>query len=144
MWYFLIWQKEYNMSRNKAAAENVSGVIDRILAGMTEMALDKNFKGVAVAAYLDRDKSLIAKSKDCGKMFGPDWNILGIAFEKIAEMCDTLKDSGSNVRPVYHGECGYRGGLIKAEEGGYYMVAFSGASTEEDLDVSRHGLSMCN
>jgi hypothetical protein len=56
-------------------------------------------------------------------------------------MADTLKDSGSQVRPPMTGEFGWQGGVIAHGEAGYLIAAFSGGKSEDDLEVSRAGLA---
>ncbi len=66
-------------------------------------------------------------------------NLLGIAYAKAAEMADTLKDSGSKVRPPMTGEFGWEGGVIVRVKTGYVIAAFSGGKSEDDVAVSRAG-----
>lgn len=68
-------------------------------------------------------------------------NLLGIAYAKAAEMADTLKDSGSNVRPPMTGEFGWTGGVIVRGKYGYLIAAFSGGKSEDDVQVSRAGVT---
>lgn len=69
-------------------------------------------------------------------------NLLGIAYTKAAEMADTLKDSGSKVRPPMTGEYGWQGGLVTKGKTGILIVAFSGGPSEDDLKVSHAGLDI--
>ena len=66
-------------------------------------------------------------------------NLLGIAYAKAAEMADTLKDSGSKVRPPMTGEFGWEGGVIMRTKSGYIIAAFSGGKSPDDLAASRAG-----
>jgi hypothetical protein len=66
-------------------------------------------------------------------------NLLAIAYTKAAEMADTLKNSGSGVRPKLKGENGYKGGVILPAAGGYVIAAFSGAKSEDDVVISGKG-----
>ncbi|MGC0775110.1 MAG: hypothetical protein WB543_19400, partial [Candidatus Acidiferrum sp.] len=68
-------------------------------------------------------------------------NLLGIAYAKAAEMADTLKDSGSQVRPPMTGEFGWTGGVIVRGKSGYLIAAFSGGKSEDDVQVSRAGVA---
>ena len=68
-----------------------------------------------------------------------DANLLAIAYTKASEMADTLKDSGSGVRPKLKGENGYKGGVIRPVAGGYVIAAFSGAKSEDDVVISGKG-----
>jgi len=69
-------------------------------------------------------------------------NLLGVAYSKAAEMADTLKDSGSKVRPPMTGEYGYQGGLVTKGKTGILIVAFSGGPSEDDLKVSHAGMDI--
>lgn len=55
-------------------------------------------------------------------------------------MADTLKASGSNVRPPMTGEVGWQGGIIVRSQAGYWIAAFSGGKSEEDVAISQAGL----
>lgn len=71
-----------------------------------------------------------------------DSNVLAIAYTKAAEMADTLKDSGSGVRPRLQGENAYQGGMIRPVAGGFVLAAFSGARSEDDLVISGKGVEV--
>ena len=68
-------------------------------------------------------------------------NLIGIAYAKAVEMADTLKDSGSQVRPPMTGEFGWNGGVIVQGRNGYLIAAFSGGKSEDDVEVSRSGIA---
>jgi len=51
-------------------------------------------------------------------------------------MAETLTNSGSKVREPKAGEFGYIGGVIKKIDSGYLLATFSGATGEQDLEVS--------
>jgi uncharacterized protein GlcG (DUF336 family) len=69
-------------------------------------------------------------------------NLLGIAYAKASEMADTLKDSGSQVRPPMTGEFGWTGGVILSGKSGHLIAAFSGGKSEDDVKVSHAGAEM--
>jgi len=123
---------------------------DQALLAMKRRAEELNIKGVALVAYAEGDtvKSWTSKMVVVGKLAdAPDPNrkgnnLLGIAYSKAAEMADTLKDSGSKVRPPMLGEYGYQGGLVIKGKTGILMVVFSGGSSEDDLKVSHAGLDI--
>ena len=121
-------------------------LLQQILERMRSKALEMNLQGVAVAAQYGTDgnqnKQLVSQAVDCGKMTAHQWNFLAVAYSKVSEMCDTLQDSGSKVRPAYHGEFGFVGGAIVPAKEGHYIAAFSGAKGEEDLAISRYGLEI--
>ena len=57
-------------------------------------------------------------------------------------MADTLKDSGSGVRPPMTGEYGWQGGVIARAKNGYVIAAFSGGKSEDDVEASKAGLAV--
>ena len=108
-------------------------------------------KGVAVVAYSHGDviESWVSKMLVVGRLTSstseknPDGaNYAGIAYTKIAEMADTLKESGSNTRPPKTGEYGWRGGAVKKGRAGFLFAAFSGGSGEDDLKVANTALEI--
>jgi hypothetical protein len=123
---------------------------DKALQAMKKRAEELDIKGVAVVAYAEGDtvKSWTSKMVVVGTLTsGQDQNrkgnnLLAIAYSKAAEMADTLKDSGSKVRPPMLGEFGYQGGLVTKSKSGIVIVAFSGGPSEDDLKVSRAGLDV--
>jgi len=72
----------------------------------------------------------------------PDINLLAIAYSKAAEMADTLKASGSGVRPPLKGEYGWQGGIIRRGQTGYWLAAFSGGSSADDVKAAQAGLDV--
>ena len=120
------------------------------LETMRRRADELHINGVALVAYADGDtvQSWTSKMLVVGHMTTPvtptdkGSNLLGVAYTKAAEMADTLKDSGSKVRPPMTGEYGYQGGLIAHTTHGYIIVAFSGGKSEDDLQVSHAGLNV--
>ena len=136
-----------------AAPANAKGfdkAADRALAAMQKRAAELNISGAAVVAWFEGEsihswvsKMVVVnryKNEPSGTNKGS--NLLGIAYSKAAEMADTLKDSGSNVRPPMTGEYGWQGGAIKRGKSGYWIAAFSGGKSEDDLQVSKTGLSV--
>ena len=121
--------------------ESMNG-LESILARMVKHSSAANLKGISAVAALDSNRKIHLITADCGKTFSPECNYMALACSKISEMADTLKDSGSKVRPIAHGEFGYTGGAIKAKGDIYYLAAFSGAKGEEDLEVSNYGLEI--
>ena len=123
---------------------------DNALLAMKKRAEELNIKGVALVAYAEGAtvKSWTSKMVVVGNLTsdtGPNKkgnNLLAIAYSKAAEMADTLKDSGSKVRPAMLGEYGYQGGLVAKGKTGILIVAFSGGPAEDDLKVSHAGLEI--
>ena len=135
---------------NNQAAQNFAGVADQALVAMKKRAEELDIKGVALVAFAEGDtvKSWTSKMVVVGNLTsgqGPNQkgnNLLGIAYSKAAEMADTLKDSGSKVRPPMTGEYGWQGGLVIKGKTGIVIVAFSGGSSEDDLKVSHAGMDV--
>lgn len=138
------------------AAENTSiagaafdGLADGALAAMRERADSLKVSGVAVVAYFQGEKiaAWISKMIVVGRVSDePNGtqkgsNLLAIAYAKAAEMADTLRDSGSQVRPPMTGEFGWQGGLIMHVKNGYLITAFSGGQSADDVSISRTGMS---
>lgn len=78
-----------------------------------------------------------------------DWSETGanywaIVMSKIAEMLETDKPSGTSDRPARKGEFGYRGGLPSKRNGLKILIAFSGGTEGEDLQVSQSGMIAIN
>ena len=134
----LISAKAQNSSGEKIFVEHA----DECLKAMEQAALKMEVKGVAVLAFIPGDTSLswISKMKVVGTMTNESANYLAVAYSKAGEMAETLKDSGSGVREPKLGEFGWQGGIIKKVEEGYILAAFSGASGEQDVEISTVGL----
>ncbi len=105
--------------------------------------------GVALVAYFQGDTIqswsskmiVVGRYKDIPTATDKGSNLLAIAYAKAAEMADTLKDSGSGVRPPMTGEFGWKGGVIGRVKSGYWIVGFSGGKSEDDVTISHAGLS---
>jgi hypothetical protein len=123
---------------------------DQALKAMTKRAEELRIQGVAVVALLEGDPTqswtskmtVVGKLRNAPSGNNKGANLLAIAYSKAAEMADTLKNSGSGVRPPMNGELGYQGGLIAKGKTGYLIAAFSGGPAEDDLKVSRAGLDV--
>jgi len=121
---------------------------DAALAAMRNRAEELGIGGVAVVAYFEGDKiqswsskmAVIGRMRDEPSQTDKGANLLGIAYAKASEMADTLKDSGSHVRPPMTGEFGWTGGVIVRGEHGYLIAAFSGGKSDDDVQVSRTGV----
>jgi len=119
------------------------------LQAMKVKAEELKIGGAAVLAYFDGDKIeswsskmlVVGRMKDDPTATDKGSNLLAIAYAKAAEMADTLKDSGSKVRPPMTGEFGWEGGVIVRVKTGYIIAAFSGGKSEDDVAVSRAGAS---
>ena len=129
--------------------KNFERVADAALLAMRRRAKELNVTGVAVVAYFEGDRIgawsskmlVVGKLKDLPTATDKGSNLLGIAYAKAAEMADTLKDSGSQVRPAMTGEFGWQGGAIARGRRGYLIAAFSGGKSEDDVKVSQAGVA---
>jgi hypothetical protein len=123
---------------------------DKALKAMKRRAKKIGIHGVAVVAWSEgrKVKAWTSKMLAVGPITGESdtdpagANFLGIAYTKASEMADTLKNSGSGVRPPKKGEYGWRGGVVKKLKGGYVFAAFSGGPSEDDVKVAKAGLKV--
>jgi len=124
------------------ATNTFDAVADRALAAMQTRATELNVKGVAVVSYAEGDvvKSWSSKMLVVGNLRNHGGNLLGIAYSKASEMADTLKASGSGVRPPIKGEYGFQGGVIAKGKTGWLIAAFSGGKSADDVKISQAGL----
>lgn len=115
---------------------------DECLVQMENAAKKESITGVAVVSFIPGDvtESWISKMKVVGKLADARSNLCAIAYSKASEMAVTLKDSGDSTRKNIDGELGYQGGAIIKVKYGYLVAAFSGASSQQDLEVSKSGL----
>jgi hypothetical protein len=117
---------------------------------MEKRAGELQIKGVAVVAYSVGDSmtSWSSKMLVVGHMIAPAVqekkasNLLAIAYTKAAEMADTLRDSGSGVRPPLIGELGWQGGVVARGKTGTLIAAFSGGPSEDDVRVSKAAMEV--
>jgi hypothetical protein len=122
---------------------------DEALSAMRAQAAERKIGGVAVVAYMPGQELqswsskmvVVGRYKDLPSATDKGANLLGIAYAKASEMADTLKDSGSQVRPPMTGEFGWQGGVIARGKDGYMVAAFSGGKSEDDIAVSRVGVA---
>ena len=136
---------------NARATVNFNDVADKALQAMKHRAEELQVKGVAVVAYSEGDtvQSWSSKMVVVGHLAGPPSkkdpngaNLLGIAYTKASEMADTLKDSGSHVRPPMTGEYGWPGGVVARGKTGVLIAAFSGGPSDDDVKISKAGLEI--
>ncbi len=115
---------------------------DECLTQIEKAAEKESITGVAVISFIpgDRTESWISRMKVVGKLADAKSNLCAIAYSKASEMAVTLKDSGDSTRKTIDGELGYQGGAIVKVKYGFLVAAFSGASGQQDYDVSKLGL----
>jgi Trehalose utilisation len=124
------------------------GLANSALMAMKKRADELGIGGVAVVAYFPGDKIqywsskmlVIGRMRDEPSDTNKGANLIGIAYAKAVEMADTLKNSGSQVRPPMTGELGWQGGVIVRGKNGYLIAAFSGGKSEDDVKVSTAGV----
>jgi uncharacterized protein len=124
------------------------GLANSALMAMKKRADELGIGGVAVVAYFPGDKVqfwnskmlVIGRMRDEPSDTNKGANLIGIAYAKAVEMADTLKDSGSQVRPPMTGEFGWKGGVIVRGKSGYLIAAFSGGKSEDDVKISTAGV----
>jgi type 1 glutamine amidotransferase len=124
------------------------GLANSALMVMKKRADELGIGGVAVVAYFPGDKVqywssrmlVIGRMRDEPSDTSKGANLIAIAYAKAVEMADTLKDSGSQVRPPMTGEFGWKGGVIVRGKNGYLIAAFSGGKSEDDVKISTAGV----
>jgi hypothetical protein len=135
--------------------ENFQIAAAKMIIEMENHARKLGVKGVIVVASMDNSGlSWVSQMKavDTIKVLDgspeksqyPGYNFIGVAYSKAAEMADTKLNSGSKVRPAYQGEFGYQGGVIKKVQTGYVLTVFSGATSEQDLEIAKAGMNACH
>jgi hypothetical protein len=119
------------------------------LAAMKAKAAELKIQGVAVVSFAPGDtiEGWMSQMAVVGHMTdhasGPKGNnLLGIAYAKASEMANTLKNSGTSGKPPMTGEFGWQGGVLAKTARGTIIVAFSGGKSEDDVQVSKAGLSV--
>ena len=125
-------------------------VADKALQAMKARAEELKIKGVAVVAYSPGEtvQSWSSKMVVVGNLRTPTTekdkgnNLLGIAYTKASEMAETLKNSGSKVRPPLTGEFGWKGGVTTMGKSGRLICAFSGGAEAQDVEVAGVGLAI--
>ena len=133
-----------------AAGKVFDELADKALLAMKQRAEELKIKGVAVVAYVPgsdvhswMSKMLVVgQLKSHSSTNDPGSNLLAIAYSKASEMADTLKPSGSGVRPPMKGEFGWQGGWIAPGKNGWIIAAFSGGRSEDDVKVSKTGVEI--
>ncbi len=127
-------------------SEKLRSCIVNVLENMKDKAVDMGISGVAVASVLNKGETVdwIGEMKVVGTPFNfkEGWNLVAIAWSKCGEAMATRADSGDPEHTKIVGECGFVGGAYE-EFNGYSMAfAFSGALSEEDLEVAKYGIEM--
>ncbi|MBO7415149.1 MAG: VOC family protein [Bacteroidaceae bacterium] len=125
--------------------EQLRGAVVKALGDMKAKAMEMGIEGVAVASVLGAGESIdwIGEMKVVGIPYKLEegWNLVAIAWSKCAEVIATGADSGNPEHKKIVGELGFVGGAYGEHEGCRMAFAFSGALSEEDLEVARYGIS---
>jgi hypothetical protein len=126
------------------AATDFERVAGEAVQAMQRRAVEMSAIGAGMVAYVPGDTTIGWSSRMVvvGNFIKDDTNLLAVVYTKAAEMADTLKDSGSGVRPKKKHENGWKGGVIRKVSGGYVLAAFSGASSEDDVLISQAGVEV--
>ena len=69
------------------------------------------------------------------------WNLVAIAWSKVGEVIASSANSGNPDRKKIMGELGFVGGAYEECEGYKLAFAFSGATSEEDLEIAEYGIA---
>jgi hypothetical protein len=138
-----------NAPQSASESKSFDATADAALAAMKAQAQKMGVGGVAVVAYFEGDTIqswsskmiVVGRYKDDPTATDKGSNLLGIVYAKAAEMTDTHQDSGSGTRPPMTGEYGWKGGVIARGKAGYWIAAFSGGKSDDDVKISREGLA---
>lgn len=120
-------------------------ILVKALDDMEQKALQMKVQGVGVACFLDTAQSEVDWIGEMKVVESPynlkeGWNLVAIAWSKAGEVIASNADSGNPDREKIMGELGFVGGAYE-ESGGYKLAfAFSGATSEEDLELAQYGI----
>ena len=114
------------------------------LEDMKAKAIEMGIEGVATASVLNNGDSVdwIGEMKVVGSYcnWKDGFNLVAVAWSKCGEVIATQADSGDPNHKTIPGELGYAGGAYDEFEGCKLAFAFSGATSEEDLVIAKHGI----
>lgn len=143
-------QSSGNAPHSTVPCHSFDAAADAALAQMRTKAEAAGIGGVAVVAYFEGETIqswsskmlVVGRYKDAPTATDKGSNLLAIAYAKAAEMADTHKNSGASDRPPMTGEFGWNGGVIGHGKSGYWVVAFSGGKSEDDVQIAHQGLAL--
>ena len=132
------------MSTKKADALELAA-----LTAMKSKATELKVQGVAVASFAPGETvdewtskmAVVGRMTDPAATDGRGNNMLGIAYDKSAEMARTHVNSGTAPGKPMVAEFYWQGGAIEKVKGGWLILAFSGGTGEQDFQVSQAGLA---
>ena len=114
------------------------------LEDMKAKAVEMGIQGVATASVLNSGETIdwIGEMKVVGTPYKLEegWNLVAIAWSKCGEAIATRADSGNPDHKKIVGELGFVGAAYDEFEGIKMAFAFSGALSEEDLEVAKYGI----
>ena len=114
------------------------------LENMKSKAIEMGIQGVATASVLNSGETIewIGEMKVVGTPYKLEegWNLVAIAWSKCGEAIATRADSGNPDHKKIVGELGFVGAAYDEFEGIRMAFAFSGALSEEDLEVAKYGI----
>jgi hypothetical protein len=131
------------------SAKKLDALEQTALTAMKAKAAELKVTGVAVSTFAPGEKveewtskmAVVGRMTDPAATDGRGNNMLGIAYAKSGEMARTLVNSGSAPCKAMVAEFCWQGGAIEKVKGGWLIVAFSGATGEQDFMVSQAGLA---
>ena len=131
-------------------AKTFDALADSALEAMKKRATELKIGGVAVVAYFEGDTVqawsskmvVVGRMKDAPSTGNNGANLLGIAYTKASEMAETLKDSGSGVRPPMMGEYGWQGGVIAKDETWLCDCGVQRREERRRLEASKAGVAV--
>lgn len=120
-------------------------ILVKVLDDMEQKALQMKIQGVGVACFLDTTSSEVdwvgqMKVVETPYNLKEGWNLVAIAWSKAGEVIASGANSGNPDREKIMGELGFVGGAYEECDGYKLAFAFSGALSEEDLEVAQFGI----
>lgn len=117
----------------------------KALDDMEAKALEMKIQGVGVACFLDKSSETdwIGEMKVVETPYNlkEGWNLVAIAWSKAGEVIASGANSGDPDRKRIMGELGFTGGAHADCDDYKLAFAFSGATSEEDLEVAEYGIA---
>ena len=132
-----------NTNKNMTNAE-LREKINLALDDMKAKAIEMGIEGVATASVLNQGESVdwIGEMRVVGKALDTEggYNLVAVAWSKNGEVIATGADSGNPDHKPMTGELNYAGGAYDEYQGFKMAFSFSGATSEDDLVVAKHGI----
>ena len=117
----------------------------KALDDMEAKVLEMKIQGVGVACFLDKSSEVdwIGEMKVVETPYNlkEGWNLVAIAWSKAGEVIASGANSGNPDRKKIMGELGFVGGAYAETDEYKLAFAFSGATSEEDLEVAEYGIA---